>query len=103
MDVIAVQHALCAWDAFWCVVQKGIEVAAKEMGVNATVMGPDSFDLERVAQLIDQAAAAQPDGLALTVTDADLFREPIESALAAGIPVLAYNAGNGPLWTKSTI
>jgi simple sugar transport system substrate-binding protein len=97
VDIIAVQHALCAWDAFWCVVQKGIEVASKEMDVSATVLGPDSFDLEKTAELIDQAAAAQPDGLALTVTDADLFREPINSAIDAGIPVLAYNAGNGPI------
>jgi simple sugar transport system substrate-binding protein len=97
VDVMMVQHALCAWDSFWCVVQKGIETAAKEMSVNATVLGPDSFDLERVAQLIAQAAAAQPDGIGLTVTDADLFREPIQAALDAGIPVLAYNAGAGPL------
>jgi simple sugar transport system substrate-binding protein len=97
VNIYLVQHALCAWDAFWCVVQKGIETAAKEMGVEYTLLGPDKFDLEKVAQLIDQAVAAQPDGIALTVTDADLFREPIESALAAGIPVLAYNAGAGPL------
>ncbi len=43
-----------------------------------TFDGPDKFDLEKVAQLIDQAAAAKPDGLMLTVTDADLFRAPIE-------------------------
>ena len=97
MDLILVQHALCAWDSFWCVVQKGIEQAATEMNVNATVLGPDEFDLEKVAQLIDQAVAAQPDGIALTVTDADLFREPIQRALDAGIPVVAYNAGSGPL------
>jgi len=97
VNIILVQHALCAWDSFWCVVQKGIEVGAKEMNVNATVLGPDSFDLERVAELIDQAVAAQPDGIALTVTDPDLFREPIQGALDAGIPVIAYNAGAGPV------
>ena len=97
VNLILVQHALCAWDAFWCVVQKGIEQAAKEMSVNYTLLGPDAFDLERVAQLIDQAAAAQPDGIALTVTDPDLFREPIQRAMDAGIPVLAYNAGAGPI------
>jgi simple sugar transport system substrate-binding protein len=97
VNLILVQHALCAWDSFWCVVQKGIEQAAKEMGVTATVLGPDAFDLEKVAQLIDQAAAAQPDGIGLTVTDADLFREPIQGALDAGIPVVAYNAGSGPI------
>jgi len=95
-DVILVQHALCAWDAFWCVVQKGIEVASKEMGVNVTVLGPDSFDLEKEAALVDQAVAAQPDGIAVTVADADLLRAPIESAVDGGIPVVAYNAGAGP-------
>jgi simple sugar transport system substrate-binding protein len=97
VEVILVQHALCAWDAFWCVVEKGIERAAKEMNVNVTVLGPDAFDLEKVAQLIDQAAAAQPDGIALTVSDPDLFREPIQRALDAGIPVVGYNAGAGPI------
>jgi simple sugar transport system substrate-binding protein len=97
VDIILVQHALCAWDSFWCVVQKGIESGATEMNVNATVLGPDSFDLERVAEVIDQAVAAQPDGIALTVTDPDLFREPIQRALDAGIPVIAYNAGAGPI------
>ncbi|MFC2030257.1 sugar ABC transporter substrate-binding protein [Chloroflexota bacterium] len=96
-DFILVQHALCAWDAFWCVVEKGIEEAAKQMNVNVTVLGPDEFDLEKTAQLIDQAVAAQPDGIALTVTDPDLFREPIQSALDAGIPVVGYNAGAGPI------
>ncbi len=97
VDIILVQHALCAWDAFWCVVQKGIETAADQLGVNVTVLGPDEFDLEQTATLIDQAVAAQPDGIALTVTDPVLFKGPIERALAAGIPVLAYNAGSGPL------
>jgi len=65
--------------------------------VGFNVLGPDEFDLEKVAQLIDQAVAAQPDGIGLTVTDPDLFREPIQRALDAGIPVVAYNAGSGPI------
>ena len=97
LDLILVQHALCAWDSFWCTVEEGINTAADDMNVNVTVLGPDEFDLEKVAQLIDQAVAAQPDGIALTVSDPDLFREPIQRALDAGIPVVAYNAGAGPI------
>ncbi len=67
------------------------------MGADVTILGPDKFDLEKTASLIDQAVAAQPDGIGLTVTDAVLFKEPIEKALAAGIPVIAYNAGKGPI------
>src|SRR4030067_3005449 len=67
------------------------------MGVEVTILGPDKFDLEKTASLIDQAVAAQPDGIGLTVTDPVLFKDQIMKALDAGIPVLAYNAGKGPL------
>jgi simple sugar transport system substrate-binding protein len=56
-----------------------------------------TLDLEKTASLIDQAIASQPDGIGLTVTDAVLFKEPIMRAIDAGIPVVAYNAGKGPV------
>jgi simple sugar transport system substrate-binding protein len=96
LKLVMVQHALCAWDSFWCTVEQGIKDAAKDMGVDVTILGPDKFDLEKTASLIDQATAAKPDGIALTVTDAKLFKDPINRALKAGIPVVAYNAGAGP-------
>ena len=97
LKIIFVQHALCAWDSFWCTVENGIKTAATDMNIDATILGPDKFDLEKTAQLIDQAVSAKPDAIALTVTDADLFRAPIQRALDAGIPVVAYNAGKGPV------
>jgi simple sugar transport system substrate-binding protein len=100
VNLYLIQHAQCSFDAFWCVVQKGIETAAKAENVTYTLLAPEKFDLEKTAQLIEQAVAAKPDGIALTVTDADLFRAPIQKALDAGIPVVAYNAGNGPVVDK---
>ena len=63
VKLIMVQHAMCAYDPYWCVVQKGMEEAAKQMGVELTILGPDKFDLEKTAALIDQAVASQPDGI----------------------------------------
>ena len=80
LKFILVQHALCAWDSFWCTVEDGIKTAAKQMGVDVTILGPDKFDLEKTASLIDQAVAAQPDGIGFTVTDAILFKEPIDES-----------------------
>ncbi len=40
LDLIVVQHALCAWDSFWCTVEAGIKQAADDMNVNVTVLGP---------------------------------------------------------------
>ncbi|HLF81993.1 MAG TPA: hypothetical protein VI410_09510, partial [Anaerolineales bacterium] len=51
LDLILVQHALCAWDSFWCTVERGITDAADDLGVNVTVLGPDEFDLEQTASL----------------------------------------------------
>ena len=96
LHIVMVQHALCAWDSFWCVVEQGINDAADQLDVDVTVLGPDEFDLDRVAALIDEAVASHPDGMGITVTDPNLFREPINRALAEGIPVIAYNAGSGP-------
>ncbi len=96
IKIISVQHALCAWDAFWCVVENGIQTAADGFGIDVEVLGPDEFDLEKTATLIEQAVAAQPDGIIVTVTDADLFREPLMRAIEAGIPVVAFNSGGGP-------
>ena len=41
LKLIMVQHALCAWDAFWCTVEEGITTAAEDMGVEVTILGPD--------------------------------------------------------------
>jgi simple sugar transport system substrate-binding protein len=96
LSFVFVQHALCAWDSYWCDVEDGIRQAANDMYVNATILGPDKFDLDEVAHLVDQAVASQPDGIAVTIPDLDLLREPIQRALDAGIPVVAYNSGAGP-------
>jgi simple sugar transport system substrate-binding protein len=96
LHFVMVQHALCAWDSFWCTVEQGIKDAAKQMNVTVDILGPDKLDLEKTAALIDQASASKPDGIGLTVTDTTLFKAPITKAVDAGIPVVGYNAGNGP-------
>ena len=96
LSLVFVQHALCAWDSYWCDVEDGIRRAAEDMHISATILGPDQFDLDQVAALIDQAIASEPDGLAVTIPDLDRLREPIQRALDAGIPVVAYNSGAGP-------
>ncbi len=91
-----VQHAMCAYDPYWCVVQKGMEEAAKDMGVDVTILGPDKFDVEKTAALIDQAVASKPDGIGATITDTQMFKPPLMKAIDAGIPVVAYDTGQGP-------
>jgi simple sugar transport system substrate-binding protein len=94
---ILVQHASCAWDEFWCPVEEGIQDAARDMHVTVTILSPDNLDLKTTAAQIDSAAAAKPDGIALTVSDPDILRDSISHVIASGIPVIAYNAGAGSI------
>ncbi len=94
VTIYMVSHGACAWDSYWCVVERGAKDAAKALGVQVVTLTTDKFDLEATAQNIDRALAAKPDGLAVTVTDAVLFDEPIRRAIKAGIPVVAYDSAD---------
>jgi simple sugar transport system substrate-binding protein len=50
-----------------------------------------------MAGLIDEAAAAKPDGIAVTVPDPAVLHAPILQAIQAGYPVVAYDTGAGPV------
>ncbi|MCK6628867.1 MAG: sugar ABC transporter substrate-binding protein [Anaerolineae bacterium] len=92
VNIYAVSHGACAWDSYWCVVEKGSDDAARDLNVDVTLLTTDKFDLEATAQNIDRAVAANPDVLMVTITDAVLFDEPIRRAIDAGIPVIAYDS-----------
>ena len=91
LNFVAVQHARCAWDTFWCTVEAGIELAAEDAGVQVQILGPDGPGVENQAQLIDQAVATNPDGIIVTFPNEGL-RASIERAVAADIPVIVYNS-----------
>jgi len=97
LNLIFIQHARCAWDSYWCVVERGIQEAAQERQVQVDIWGPGSFDLNQMAALIDEAVAANPDGIAVTVPDPAALHAPILRAIQAGYPVVAYDTGAGPV------
>ena len=47
-----------------------------------------------MSQIIDAAVASQPDGLVVTIPDADALGDSIRAAVAAGIPVISMNSGS---------
>jgi simple sugar transport system substrate-binding protein len=85
-----------ASDPFWSVVANGVEAAGQDLGITVNYRAPQSEDLDVVAmaQLIDTAVAAEPDGIIVSIPDADALGGPIEAAIAAGIPVLSINSGS---------
>jgi simple sugar transport system substrate-binding protein len=81
-------------DPFWGVVMTGVEDAGKALGVNAIYQGPEKYSIEELVSMLDAAIAAEPDGIAVTITDPSAVEEPLLRAIDAGIPVIAINVAD---------
>jgi simple sugar transport system substrate-binding protein len=92
-DIIVVSHGQ-ANDPFWSVVKNGVELAAKHSGANVDYRAPETFDMVAMSQLIDAAVNQEPDGLVVSIPDADALGPSIKRAVAAGIPVISMNSGS---------
>jgi len=83
-----------ASDPFWSVVANGVKAAAQDEGVTADYNAPQTFDMVAMSQLIDAAVASKPDGLIVSIPDADALGPSIQKAVDAGIPVISINSGS---------
>lgn len=94
--VVFVTHGQSG-DPYWSVVKNGMDDAAKALGVKAEYLSPETFDMVKMAQLIDAATASKPDGLVVSVPDAAALSGPVKNAVAAGIPVIVVDSGGAKL------
>ena len=92
MRVIFITHGQ-AGDPYWNAIKNGLAEAAKDYNADVTYESPDVFDMSAMGKMIDAAVATKPDGIVVSIPDADALRAPIESALAAGIPVIGIDSG----------
>jgi len=79
---------------FWQVVRNGADAAAGELGVTVEFQATATYDMVQMAALIEAAVASEPDGLVVTIPDAEALRDAIGAAIAAGIPVVSMNSGS---------
>ena len=92
-DIIVVSHGQAS-DPFWSVVKNGVEKAAADTGANVEYRAPETFDMVAMSQLIDAAVNQEPDGIVVSIPDADALGPSIEKAVAAGIAVISMNSGS---------
>src|SRR5215213_9039750 len=78
---------------FWAIVRTGVEAAQRQMNVQVDYEAPDVYSLQRMVALIDDAIAAQPDGLVVSLPEPGLAPA-IRRAVKAGIPVVTINSGS---------
>src|SRR6266404_9655410 len=91
--IIVVTHGQVS-DSFWVVVKNGVEAAAKETSSTVEYRAPEKFDMVAMSQLIDAAVASKPDGLVVSIPDADALGKSIQAGVMAGIPVISMNSGS---------
>jgi simple sugar transport system substrate-binding protein len=78
---------------FWLRVRNGLEDAARQMNASVEYRSPDTFSVARMRELIEQAIAARPDGLIVSLPSAELVPV-VRRAARAGIPVVSINSGS---------
>jgi simple sugar transport system substrate-binding protein len=93
VKIAVVTHGQAS-DTFWSVVKNGVENASKDLGVSVTYNSPQTFDMVAMSRLIDAEVAKKPDGLVVSIPDANALSNAIKGAVAAGIPVISINSGS---------
>ncbi|SNT04366.1 monosaccharide ABC transporter substrate-binding protein, CUT2 family [Geodermatophilus pulveris] len=78
-------------DTFWDKIRNGAEAAAANH--NITLNYSADPDAGRQATLVQNAIDSEVDGLAVTLPTPDAIGPAAQSAVDAGIPVVAFNAG----------
>jgi simple sugar transport system substrate-binding protein len=82
-----------ASSSFWAIVRNGVEAAGRQMDAVVTYRAPDVYSLDHMVTLIDQAIAAKPDGLVVSLPEPGLAPA-IRRAVKAGIPTVTINSGS---------
>ena len=79
---------------FWLSVEAGARAAGGEFGVEVLWNGPATeLDYSRQIQIIDAMIARKVDGIAVAAAERKALVQPIDRAVAAGIPVTIFDSG----------
>ena len=80
-------------NTFFQATQYGMADAASVLGLPTPQWtGSESSNVSQMVTAMNTAITAGVDGIAVALVDAKAFNDPVEKALAAGIPVVSYNA-----------
>lgn len=77
---------------YWKGCYKGMQDAAVLLGVKTFYTGAPQPDVNQEATVLEQVIAKKPAGIAITCANPDALKAPINKAIAAGIPVVTFDA-----------
>jgi simple sugar transport system substrate-binding protein len=90
--IVIITHGQAS-DSFWAVVKRGIDEAARDLGVAVSYEAPAVYDPARMSRLIDAAVLTRPNGLVVSIPDTTRVGPSVRLAVQAGIAVVAINSG----------
>jgi len=77
---------------YWQTAAAGFKQAATQYKVTARVVGPESYDPQAELTELQNAIAAKPAGILISVADAAVLQPGIDAAINAGIPVITIDS-----------
>jgi simple sugar transport system substrate-binding protein len=77
---------------FFVPTQYGAADACKLLGCSYQWTGSESSNVSQMVSAVNTAITSGANGIAIALIDLHAFNAPVEAALKAGIPVVAYNA-----------
>lgn len=77
---------------YWQEAGAGLAQAAKELGVQAEMLGPDAYSAEAEVQEFRNAVGKKPAGILVSAGNPATMGPAIDAAIAAGIPVVTIDA-----------
>lgn len=78
--------------SFWTECWRGFQDAANLLGVEAKYGGTTEYDVNSAVTSLEQIIALKPTGMAVTAMDADAYKDPINNAIASGIPIVTFDS-----------
>ena len=77
---------------YWQTVSSGFNKAATEYGVKVEVVGPDDYNPAAELDSLRKVIALKPAGILISVAEGAQFRDDINGAIQAGIPVITVDS-----------
>lgn len=79
---------------YWQTAGNGLITAARQMQVQAEMVGPDTYDAQAQQQELRRLVALQekPSGILISPADPALMKGDIDAAIASGIPVITIDS-----------
>jgi ribose transport system substrate-binding protein len=78
--------------SYWADAFRGMQAAAEFLGVEAVYTGTPEYDITGEVRVLEETLGLEPDGVVLTVIQAEALQPTIDTAIDNGIPLVTFDA-----------